>query len=647
MADTNSQPVLHELLQEQIELSRIDGEDSEIDYQRLFGLISSNYEKADRNRRDALQTEGLMNDEMRNLHFDMEREIDARALAENRMFEAVSALDEGFAYYDSDDRLVACNEQYASIFFPNGEKRIEPGITFAELAEAYIDSSSEAQYEGLTRDQWLKKRIAHHRNPRRPIERQIHDGRWFIINERKTREGGTVTMLTNITALKEREVQMRRNEEQSTLYNEIVMELTRSRAVLTGDLGTAIKEISEVASKILKVDRSSIWLFDDGRSVLRCKNLYEDSDRTHKIGPELLVTKCHNYLEEIHNAKIIVADNVYADPRLEELNETFMKPRDIRSVIHAPVRGPGYAEGVAAVAMVGEERHWNPAEVKFVAALADVAGMAIKANDRKRSRERMMSAIERAELANRSKSEFLANMSHELRTPLNSILGFAELLQIEKSEPYTPEQYREYARDIHESGNHLLDLINDILDISKIEAGKYELREEDVHFSKIVSICSRLIMERARDRGLNVTICDTAHVPILWGDNRALKQVLLNLLSNAVKFTRKGGDVTVSADVDANGNFSFTVADTGIGIPPEDIEKALKPFVQLDNNFTRKHDGTGLGLPLAKSLMDMHQGSLTIQSKPGSGTRVTATMPAYRVKNASQTGNVVPIAAAG
>ncbi|MEE9210968.1 MAG: HAMP domain-containing sensor histidine kinase, partial [Kiloniellales bacterium] len=238
---------------------------------------------------------------------------------------------------------------------------------------------------------------------------------------------------------------------------------------------------------------------------------------------------------------------------------------------------------------------------------------------------------EQAELANRSKSEFLANMSHELRTPLNAVIGFSEMMQRETFGPLGDDQYKQYAKDIFDSGTHLLSLISDILDLSKIEAGELELKEEAVDVAQAVGACRRIIEGRTKEAGLTLATRLSGNLPKLFADERAVKQIVLNLLSNAIKFTPAGGRVTVHAGVDEDGCFVLSVSDTGIGIGPDDIPKVLTPFSQVDGSATRGQEGSGLGLPLVKSLVESHGGTIELESELGDGTIATVRFPAERV----------------
>ncbi|MEQ9518988.1 MAG: ATP-binding protein [Parvibaculum sp.] len=231
----------------------------------------------------------------------------------------------------------------------------------------------------------------------------------------------------------------------------------------------------------------------------------------------------------------------------------------------------------------------------------------------------------RAESANRSKSEFLANMSHELRTPLNAIIGFSEMMETRLFGPMGAPKYEEYASDIKASGEHLLDVINDILDMSKIEAGRMTLELETLDISTAVRDAFRLVGGRADIAEVKL-INKVADMPPVDADKRAIKQVLLNLLSNAVKFTEKGGSIVVDAKPQ-QGNLLISVQDTGIGIPADHLSKIGKPFEQVESQHSKKHKGTGLGLALSRSFIEMHGGRLTIESEEGVGTTVSFTLP--------------------
>jgi signal transduction histidine kinase len=250
--------------------------------------------------------------------------------------------------------------------------------------------------------------------------------------------------------------------------------------------------------------------------------------------------------------------------------------------------------------------------------------------DREQAYEALRLAKDEAEAANQAKSGFLATMSHELRTPLNAIIGFSEMMLREVLGALGNEHYRAYVGDIHASGTHLLQIINDILDLSKAEAGKIDLAEDVFDLRDIMRSVDQLTAGRIHIAELTETLDLPDDLPALRGDERKTKQVLLNLITNAIKFTPAGGRIAITGRYDPEDGLSVTVADTGIGIAAGDIERVLKPFEQVDSSLARQHQGTGLGLPLVKAIMEMHGGRLRLKSELGVGTKVTVVFPPER-----------------
>jgi two-component system cell cycle sensor histidine kinase PleC len=391
--------------------------------------------------------------------------VDANA----RLRDAVETISEAFVLWDNQNRLVMCNSKYQQ-FHGLPEEVVRPGSAYDEI----IASASEPI---------VRKRIAvegKDDGDSRTYEAQLEDGRWLHINERRTRDGGYVSVGTDVTVLKESQQRLGESEQQ-----------------------------------------------------LRAS-----------------VTELRSSRRELEQQK----------QQLVDLAEKY----------------------------------------------------ALEKN--------------RAEAANRAKSEFLANISHELRTPLNAVIGFSEVMQRALFGPLGHAKYQEYARDIHASGSFLLEVINDILDMSKIEAGRLSLDFDSVDVADIIEDSMKVVSQAAAER--NITL--GRHGPsrlMLEADRRAVKQVFLNLLANAVKFTRDGGSVDVHLSR-TRGHVRIAIKDTGIGIPDADIAKLGRPFEQVENQFSKSHQGSGLGLAISRALVELHGGTLQIKSREGQGTTVTCTLPA-------------------
>jgi two-component system cell cycle sensor histidine kinase PleC len=403
--------------------------------------------------------------------FDITRQkqLDKQNLeAEVRLKDAIENISEAFVLWDTESKLVICNSKYQQ-FHSLPMSSCEPGTPYHEVASSAQEPIIKQYVPGDMNE----------RSGARSVEVQLADGRWLQINERRTKDGGFVSVGTDISALKKQE------------------------------------------EKLI------------------------NSEKT------LMVTV-----------------------------------RDLQ-----------------------RERQTAEEQSQRLAELAD----------------KYASEKTRAEAANRSKSEFLANMSHELRTPLNAIIGFSEMMSAEMFGALGSSKYNEYVADIRKSGQFLLDVINDILDMSKIEAGRTELELEDVDMRAVIDEALRIVSPRAAESGIALSV-ECSRGLTLKADKRSIKQVLLNLMANAVKFTPEGGTVTVTASRKKDA-MVLSIADTGIGIPARDIEKLGRPFAQVENQFTKTRGGSGLGLAISRSLAELHGGSLKITSVLNKGTTVTVSLP--------------------
>ncbi|QKV18608.1 PAS domain-containing sensor histidine kinase [Oricola thermophila] len=398
---------------------------------------------------------------------DHARLAEENALANENLRAAIESTSESFALWDADDRLVMCNTKFQEYngLPPEAVKPGTPRETINAMMRAPIS----------------EKRIPSPKNHdgAQTFERQIADGRWLQVNERRTSSGGMISVGSDITQLK--------------LHQERLMESERRLMATIHDLSLARKASLQKAGE------------------------------------------------------------------LEELNAKYLEARD------------------------------------------------------------------KAEAANRAKSGFLANMSHELRTPLNAIIGFSEILQSGMFGPLGSDRYKEYVSDIHASGTFLLGVINDILDMSKIEAGRVELEREELDLAPLIDETLQMVSIQAEEKNVAIeqSIDDTIRI---FADRRAMKQVTLNLLSNAVKFTGEGGRIRIRAKT-VRGAVQVSIEDTGCGIPPSALKRLGRPFEQVQNQLTRSHSGSGLGLAIARSLTELHGGTLKIRSKPNVGTIVAIRIP--------------------
>jgi len=508
------------------------------------------------------------------------RDITKESLAEERaavaqtlLIDAIESIPESFMLLDAKDRLVLCNSRYRELHAPIAHLLV-PGTSFEEICRASAEAELPAPAIGRA-EEWVRDRLARHRQPHFEVEeRQIGDG-WFRISEQRTRSGSCVVVQSEITAVKRREQEL---AEKTALLRATLDNMDQGLLVIDASLGV------------------KIW-----------------NDRVL----DLLDIPAHLMQVGVAVERIIEFCAGCGDGGLGDLLKRVTRPAEW----HAST--PRIEELTDAKGRIIEMRHTPMPDGGVLFTCADVT-------NRKRVEDDLRRAKEEAELASRSKTEFLANMSHELRTPLNAIIGFSDILKGQIFGSLGDSRYADYARDIHDSGHHLLNLINDVLDVSKVEFGKVELVEETVDITDIIEACQRLMRERASAAGLRLSHELPSSLPLVQGDSRRLKQIVLNLLSNAVKFTPAGGRVTIRVQDGAEG-LRVMVEDTGIGIAASDLDKALRPFGQIDSRLARKYQGTGLGLPLARSMAELHGGRLELHSTPGKGTTATLWLPATRV----------------
>ena len=644
----------------------------------------------------------------RSLELTVKELLEARdkaTQAQTRLADALESISEGFFLFDVDDRMVLCNSRYRELY-PAVADILQPGLKFEHLIETVVERAIVADAVAQPQE-WVEQRLAQHRNPKGLILHQQSDGRWIQIGERKTQDGGTVGVFTEVTELKRREEELAAARDEATeaqrqlvdaiesisegfslydaddklvIYNRRYRDMHGTRSIDLVNEGVSFETILRNAvarGEIRDAEgRVEAWVAErlarhrdpkgthvhrrsDGRWIQVNERKTDDggtvaiyTDITDVKQAEQAIQESEQRLRVIAEAApmavlIVTFDDGmirYVNQRFSEMFELegssalglqaktlYADPRHRQHVIDA-LTEHGHVEGMEVLLKrAGGEEFWAlmaSQRVQFDGRPAMITGLA-DISDRKRMEGELHKAIWASEQATRAKSDFVASMSHELRTPLNAIIGYSEIL-FEDAQSAGRESEMADLRKIQDAGKHLLGLIDNILDLSKIEAGKMTLYLETFELRPMIDSVAATVTALAKKTGNVLGVSCADEVGTMHSDLTKVRQILFNLLSNACKFTRNG-TITLAAVRDANEAvdwIEFQVRDTGIGMTTDQQAKVFEAFTQADASTTRTYGGTGLGLAITKSFCRLMGGDVTLTSEAGKGTTFVVRLPA-------------------
>ncbi len=495
-----------------------------------------------------------------------------RQTAEIQLRDALAIMPDGIAIYDPEGRLEFCNDSFRRV---NGysETETELGVATYEGLGQLDAKNSTVDHKPLS----FAERLAQlQRDGMTPVI-QHHGGRIYERRQYTTPSGGMLNLITDVTDKK--------NAEAALIENAATLQGIFDNS----PIGMNLKDTS---GRYLLINKLYAAWYD-----LAPEDIIGKKARDFFFDQQMADT-----LDVVERSVLETGETIRYEVRISDRDGN-LRDRDVTKFLIKLENGKSSAIGT----------------------------IVIDITEHKRAQEHLVQAKEEAEIASSTKSQFLANISHELRTPLNSVIGFSDALNAEMFGPLGADENKEYVDYINRSGKYLLGLINNLLDLAKIEAGKLEVFEEVLDIRDVIIESHEMVALQAEEQAVTIQIDSERNLPLLMADRSKVKQILLNLLSNALKFTPKNGTVTTQAQINIDGSFSIIVKDDGVGISPRIVEKIMEPFARGDDAYTRSTDGTGLGLSLVKSLAQMHGGNVNIESNVGAGTAVIVTFPRERV----------------
>ncbi|OUR80154.1 hypothetical protein A9Q83_01620 [Alphaproteobacteria bacterium 46_93_T64] len=417
-------------------------------------------------------------------------------------------------------------------------------------------------------------------------------------------------------------------------YERAISELGHGRSLYELSVTEAFKKIAVNAAETLRVDQVSLWRFDEDESLLTNVCCYELATGDIKSEIKISTNDFPSLIDDTGKARTFCVSNVWNAAPIKKFGEICFETRDPVSMLGIPIVRHRKLMGLVYFAVMDPSFDWSEERQRFANSIADFVSLIFEVQTQKKVETELRNAKNKAEEANIAKSDFLANMSHELRTPLNAIIGFSDLIRQEIYGKLGSDHYQEYIDDINISGKHLLSLINEILDVSKTESGTYVIHPEDVDIAGEMANAERLLKGRFGTRKFTIDVNMQDGVDTISVDAKSFRQIILNILTNAIKFCDAESHIMVSVTRELGG-IDLSFQDNGIGIPEDKLSEVFKPFFQIEGALSKRFEGTGLGLSITRALVELHNGTISVESNVGAGTTIRINLPVEQSKSSA------------